>query len=216
MLLYKKLLLMTFSMTLIDVALLSETHLKRHERFYIPNYHFYRSDRFLGKKGGTAIAVRKGIPHNHVDLPPLVSVEVTGVCIPIGNSEVLLAVVYKSPGRAWSDADITELFSCRRKSILADDQNASGVKLLNLLLINEFEISAPHVPLITLPQETVTCSILLCTRMSGCQKPLSLTFCTQLTYQLFSTCWIILEVGIFWTRSTNLEIGSSFIAWPLN
>jgi hypothetical protein len=45
-----------------------------------------------------------------VDLPPLVSTEVTGVCIPIGNSIVLLAAVYKYPGRAWSDADIIELF----------------------------------------------------------------------------------------------------------
>jgi hypothetical protein len=44
-----------------------------------------------------------------VNLPPLVSVEATAVCIPIGNSEVLLAAVCKSPGRAWSDADITEL-----------------------------------------------------------------------------------------------------------
>jgi hypothetical protein len=44
-----------------------------------------------------AIAVRKGIPHNHVDLNPLLSVEATGVCIPVGN-EVLLAAVYKSPG----------------------------------------------------------------------------------------------------------------------
>jgi hypothetical protein len=40
----------------IDVALFSETHLKSHERFFIPNYHFCRTDRFLG---------RKGIPHNH-------------------------------------------------------------------------------------------------------------------------------------------------------
>jgi hypothetical protein len=45
-----------------------------------------------------------------VDLPLLVSVEATGVCIPIGNNEILLASVYKSPGCAWSDADITELF----------------------------------------------------------------------------------------------------------
>jgi exonuclease III len=89
----------------IDVALLSETHLKLHERFFIPNYHFYRTDRFPGRKGGTAVAVRKGIPHNHVDLPPLVSVEATGVCIPILNSELLLAGVYKSPGCAWSVAD---------------------------------------------------------------------------------------------------------------
>jgi hypothetical protein len=29
----------------IDAALLSETHLKSHERFFIPNYHFHRTDR---------------------------------------------------------------------------------------------------------------------------------------------------------------------------
>jgi hypothetical protein len=79
-----------------------------------------------------------------VDLPTLVSVQATEVCIPIGNSEVLLAAVYKSPGCAWSDADITELFSFRPKSILAGYLNAktpfwnsavsnpSGDKLLHL------------------------------------------------------------------------------------
>jgi hypothetical protein len=64
------------------------------------SYRFYRIDDYPGRKGGTAVAVRKGIPHNHVDLPPLVSVEATGLCIPIGNSEILFASVYKSPGRA--------------------------------------------------------------------------------------------------------------------
>jgi hypothetical protein len=77
-----------------------------------------------GRKGGTAVAVRKGIPHNHVDLPPLVSVEATGVCIPVGNSEVLLAAAYKSPGNARRDADITELLNFRCRSILAGDLNA--------------------------------------------------------------------------------------------
>jgi hypothetical protein len=43
----------------IDVALLSETRLRLHERFFIPNYHFYQTDHFPG---------RKVIPHNHVDL----------------------------------------------------------------------------------------------------------------------------------------------------
>jgi hypothetical protein len=33
-----------------DVALLSETHLKPHERFFIPNHHFYRTDRFPERK----------------------------------------------------------------------------------------------------------------------------------------------------------------------
>jgi hypothetical protein len=97
----------------IDVALFSETHLKPHERFHIQNYHFYRIDRHPGRKDGTAVAVRKGIPHSHVDLPPLVSVEGTGVFIPIGNKEILLSTVYKSPGRTWSDEDITELLSLR-------------------------------------------------------------------------------------------------------
>jgi hypothetical protein len=108
------------------VALFSETHLKTHERFFIQNFHPYRTDRYPGRKGGTTVAVRKGIPHNHVDLRPLVSVEATGVCIPIGNSKVLLAAVYKSPGRAWSDADITELLSFKPKTILAGDLNAKS------------------------------------------------------------------------------------------
>jgi hypothetical protein len=54
---------------LIDVALFSETHLKPHEGFSIQNYHFYRIYRHPGRKGGTDVAVRKGITHSHVDLP---------------------------------------------------------------------------------------------------------------------------------------------------
>jgi hypothetical protein len=63
----------------VDVALFSETHPKPHERSFIPNYHFYRTDHHPGRKGGTAVAVRKDIPHNHVHLSPLVSVEATMV-----------------------------------------------------------------------------------------------------------------------------------------
>jgi exonuclease III len=55
----------------VDVILFSETHLNPHERFFTLNYHLYRTDCHPGRKGGTAVAVRKGIPHNHVDLPPL-------------------------------------------------------------------------------------------------------------------------------------------------
>jgi hypothetical protein len=93
----------------VNVTLFSETHLKPHERYFISNYQFYRTDRHPGTKGGTAVAVRRGVPHNPVDIPSLVSVEAIGVCIPIGNSEILLAFVYKTPVPAWSDADITEL-----------------------------------------------------------------------------------------------------------
>jgi hypothetical protein len=86
-------------------------------------------------------AVTKGIPHNYVELPPLVSVVATRVCIPIGNSEMLLAAVCKSPGHAWNDTDITKLLSFRHKSILAGDLNAkhpfwNALLKLKLLLKN--------------------------------------------------------------------------------
>jgi hypothetical protein len=71
---------------------------------------------------------------------------------------MLLAPVYKSPLREWRDADITELLNFRTKTILAGDLNAkhpgwnskiskpSGLKLLDLFVISNFEISAPQHP----------------------------------------------------------------------
>jgi hypothetical protein len=176
------------------VALFSETHLKPHERLFIPNFHFYRTDRHPGRKGGTATAVRKGITHNHVDLPPLISVEVTGVCIPIGNSEVMLAAVYKSPGQAWNDTTITELLSFRRKSILAGDlndknpfwnsavSNPSGEKLLSLFDVHKFEISAPQCPTHYSPEGNGDVLDIV-VHQSECQMSLFMILWTQITYQ---------------------------------
>jgi hypothetical protein len=71
---------------------------------------------------------------------------------------MLLASVYKSPPRAWRDADITELLNHKTKSILAGDLNAkhlvwnskvsnpTGLKLLDLFVNSNFEISAPQHP----------------------------------------------------------------------
>jgi hypothetical protein len=62
-----------------------------------------------------AVAVTEDIPHNHVDLPPLLSIEATRIFIPTGNGEVLVVAVYKSPGQVWNDADITKLLSLLHK-----------------------------------------------------------------------------------------------------
>jgi hypothetical protein len=64
---------------LIDVALLSQTHLKSRERFFISNYNVCGMDRYPGRKGGTGVPVTKAISHNHVDVHSFVSVEETGV-----------------------------------------------------------------------------------------------------------------------------------------
>jgi hypothetical protein len=85
-------------------------------RFCIPNCDIYRTDSEDGHKGGTYIAVKKGIPDTCVDLPPHLSVEATGVCIPIGNTEMFLVAVYKS-------SDIAGLLGFRNKSTLASDLN---------------------------------------------------------------------------------------------
>jgi hypothetical protein len=78
------------------VALLSERHFKPLGRFFIPNCQFYRTDRFSRRKGGTAAAVRKSIPRNYIDLPPLVSIESTEAYMPIDNCEVLLEAVTRA------------------------------------------------------------------------------------------------------------------------
>jgi hypothetical protein len=63
-------------------------------RFHVPNHDIYRTDGQDWHKGGTAVAVKKGIPHRCADVPPLLSGEATGVCIPTGNTEMFLAAVY--------------------------------------------------------------------------------------------------------------------------
>jgi hypothetical protein len=77
------------------VALFSDIHLKPHEKFF---FFFFQINTFIeptdtrAAKGGTAVAVRRGVPHNHVDLPAPASVEATGVFIPNGNGEELLSL----------------------------------------------------------------------------------------------------------------------------
>jgi hypothetical protein len=77
-----------------------------------------------------------------------------------GKSEILFAALYRSPGRNWSDADITELLSFRNKCISAGDMNAedlfwnstisnlSDQKILQLCDVNDFETSSPQCQLI--------------------------------------------------------------------
>jgi hypothetical protein len=71
-----------------------------------------------------ALQLKKGTPHSYIDLPPLNSTEVTGVCIPIGNTQMLLAVVYRFLKRVWYDTNITEVLGFRNKSIIAGDLNS--------------------------------------------------------------------------------------------
>jgi hypothetical protein len=46
----------------IHVALFSQTHLKPHERYLIPNFHFYRTERFPGEKEEVPLLLEKAVP----------------------------------------------------------------------------------------------------------------------------------------------------------
>jgi hypothetical protein len=73
--------------TKIGVALFSETNLKPHIRFYIPNYDICSTNGQAAYKGGPTVAAKKGISHFR-RLTSSPSVEATGISIPIGNTEI--------------------------------------------------------------------------------------------------------------------------------
>jgi hypothetical protein len=102
-------------------------------RFYTASSDIHRTDREGGHKDETVISVKEGIPHNCVDLPPLLSAETTGVSIPMENTETFFAAVKKSPQRLCSDTEITEILDFRNKSILAGVLNAK-----HLIWISKF------------------------------------------------------------------------------
>jgi hypothetical protein len=160
------------------VALLSEIHLEIHESFCISNYHFCRNDGLPGRKGGTAVAVKEGIPQNLEDLPLLVSVEATGVFIPIGNSEVLLVALHEYPERAWNRADVTELSSLGRKCTL---------DICIYLIYMNLNFQPHNVPLITLLRRIVTFSILWSKGIFSNQMSFSLMSWAPTTYQSYPT-----------------------------
>ena len=57
--------------------------------------------------------------HNCVDLPPVISVETAEVYITVWKSEILLAVIYKSPCRTGRNTNVVELLILRNKCVLA-------------------------------------------------------------------------------------------------
>jgi hypothetical protein len=79
-----------------------------------PNCYLYHTHRFPLMKGGSDHAVTEALPHKHVDLPQLLSGEVTGV---------RLAAV-KSPRQAWRNTNIIAPWNLSCKWILTDDLNA--------------------------------------------------------------------------------------------
>lgn len=111
----------------IDVILLNETHLPTHRQFKLPNYFSYYTNKTqTGNQppaGGTAILVNRNLIHHSTSVSTS-SITNTIAHIHIGNSDLSLISVYKSPGTALDTSDLDALLGISENVIIAGDLNA--------------------------------------------------------------------------------------------
>ncbi|GFS55243.1 probable RNA-directed DNA polymerase from transposon X-element [Trichonephila clavipes] len=147
-----------------DLFLIQETHLRPEYSFNIPNYICYRNDRTGPTRGwgGTAILIKRSIPHFHVPTPPpLTGVEATLVALtPSDQEPFLVASIYAPPGPNYRNlgADLDGIFNIFKSAFLAGDYNAKhtfwgcnysdprGNYLLRYITNNNLDLIAPPTP----------------------------------------------------------------------
>ena len=140
----------------IDVACISETHLKPHQNLYIPNYKIIRSDRTHQKGGGVAIIIHNSIIFSTIstDISPAESV---GIEIRRPSGAVRIVSVYV-PNQNLHTCPLHTIFDSRTPTIVAGDFNAhhdswnsnkinsNGQTLIDFALNNNIIIEAPSEP----------------------------------------------------------------------
>ncbi|GFW19847.1 RNA-directed DNA polymerase from mobile element jockey [Trichonephila clavipes] len=147
-----------------DLFLIQETHLRPEYSFNIPNYICYRNDRTGSTRGwgGTAILIKRSIPHFHVPTPPpLTGVEATLVALtPSDQEPFLVASIYAPPNPNYRNlgADLDGIFKIFKSAFLAGDYNAKhtswgcnysdprGNYLLRYITNNNLDLIAPPTP----------------------------------------------------------------------
>lgn len=109
-----------------DIILLSETNLNSNKPLKLHNFHTYRTDKpsLNGhpSHGGTAVLVHRRIVHTHVILNTTLSS--TSIIISIGQHQIRISSIYKSPSHPLSNADLDILTTSCDWFIAAGDINA--------------------------------------------------------------------------------------------
>ena len=113
---------------MVDVALLSETHLKPNLRANIPNYNCYRNDRMDGRGGGTAIYIKRTLDHYPINNPNCLGLESTIININTAMGNLSIVSCYNSPNSTLSENDFNLLNGLGNKIIIAGDFNAKHVR----------------------------------------------------------------------------------------
>lgn len=149
----------------IDVALVSETHLKPNTKLWIPTHRPVRMDRPTASGGGVAILVKNGISFRTLPSFQTTSIESVGVEIDTSEGSIAIIAVYcpkqsrKNDGSAREfKNDIIKLTRRYPKFIIAGDLNArhetwgnvrrnnNGVILNDDLLGGGYTILSPETP----------------------------------------------------------------------
>jgi hypothetical protein len=108
----------------LDALLVSETNLNAGIADpKIRGYELYRSDRPHGPGGGTAIYVRRTLPHFQIALPVLQNLEATAVRIETVNGPLTVISCYHPPQILLRENDITEILDTGASVIAAGDFN---------------------------------------------------------------------------------------------
>lgn len=192
------------SKTNVDIVLLNETKLKPINQLKFRNYHVYRSDNTSVLRGhacgGTAALVHRRIVHRRIIIPTTISS--TTVEISMGNYQIQISAVYKSPNQPLKTDDLNALTNGNHWFIVAGDlnakhplwhsrcSNAAGIILYNHAVNDDYTVTAPdtqtlfpgvtsHRPdvldiaLIRLPQ--LSCDVTNLNELSSDHNPVLLT-----------------------------------------
>ncbi|UYV71775.1 hypothetical protein LAZ67_9000338 [Cordylochernes scorpioides] len=142
----------------IDIALLSETHLKPSIDLKFRNYQTIRTDRITGKGGGTAIILKSFFKYKNMLIHTL-NLENTSILIkPDGKTLLQITAIYKKPDAPLLEEDLNQLIKHNHSIIVAGDwnfkhplwgsrtSNNSGIVLHNFSERESLDIVAPSSP----------------------------------------------------------------------
>ncbi|GFY56704.1 probable RNA-directed DNA polymerase from transposon X-element [Trichonephila inaurata madagascariensis] len=107
-----------------DIIALQETKLRPCHSLNLPNYKTYRTDRLTHRGGGTAILIKRSIPHHILDIKTH-SIENTTISIE-GDRNITVSSVYRPPRSPAQSliSDLLKIFRNRPECIAVGDYNA--------------------------------------------------------------------------------------------
>jgi len=140
----------------IDIACITETHLKNTDSFKINGYKIYRTDRdSIHSSGGVAILIKKSIKHHQATIPKMINLEAIAIILPTDRHEIKVISAYNPPNKRIQSKDVAELFNEKPTILLGDlnskhqnwgcqKTNPNGIRLLKISSEQRIIISPPH------------------------------------------------------------------------